>query len=70
MKLKARIAVGAAALLALVTVGDVISPWLGAQPVGFVGPAEAVIGRPLTPVSFAGVGRRTVRRCAVGIYRC
>jgi hypothetical protein len=32
--------------------------------------AEAVVGRPLTPVSVAGVGRRTVRRCAVGIYNC
>lgn len=32
--------------------------------------AEARIGRPLTPVSIAGVGRRTVRRCAVGVYRC
>ena len=32
--------------------------------------AEAVVGRPLTPVSVAGVARRTVRRCAVGVYRC
>jgi hypothetical protein len=32
--------------------------------------AEAVIGRPLTPVSVAGVARRTVRRCAVGVYNC
>jgi len=32
--------------------------------------AEARVGRPLTPVSVAGVGRRTVRRCAVGIYNC
>lgn len=32
--------------------------------------AEAIIGRPLTPVSYAGVARRTVRRCAVGVYRC
>ena len=32
--------------------------------------AEAVVGRPLTPVSIAGVARRTVRRCAVGIYKC
>jgi hypothetical protein len=28
----------------------------------FPGPAEAVIGRPLTPVSGAGVARRTTRR--------
>ena len=32
--------------------------------------AEAIVGRPLTPVSYAGVARRTVRRCAVGVYRC
>ncbi|MBB3453361.1 hypothetical protein FHT86_001617 [Rhizobium sp. BK313] len=35
-----------------------------------VTPAEARIGRPLTPVSVAGVARRTVRRCAVGVYYC
>jgi len=32
--------------------------------------AEAIVGRPLTPVSVAGVARRTVRRCAVGVYNC
>jgi len=36
----------------------------------FVSTAEARVGRPLTPVSVAGVARRTVRRCAVGVYRC
>ncbi len=35
-----------------------------------VATAEARIGRPLTPVSVAGVARRTVRRCAVGVYYC
>ena len=34
---------------------------------GVVSSAEAVVGRPLTPVSVAGVGRRTVRRCAAGL---
>ena len=38
--------------------------------IGFVTPAQAIIGRPLTPVSVAGVARRTVRRCAVGVYYC
>lgn len=33
-------------------------------------PADAIVGRPLTPVSVAGVARRTVRRCAVGVYYC
>jgi hypothetical protein len=32
--------------------------------------AEAVVGRPLTPVSVAGVARRTTRRCAAGVYDC
>ena len=36
----------------------------------FVSTAEAIVGRPLTPVSVAGVARRTVRRCAVGVYHC
>jgi hypothetical protein len=36
----------------------------------FVSPAEAVVGRPLTPVSVAGVARRTARRCATGVYNC
>jgi hypothetical protein len=37
---------------------------------GLVSVAEAVVGRPLTPVSVAGVARRTARRCAVGVYNC
>lgn len=31
-----------------------------------VGPAEARVGRPATPVSAAGVARRTTRRAVVG----
>ena len=37
---------------------------------GFVSTAEASVGRPLTPVSVAGVARRTGRRCATGVYNC
>ena len=40
----------------------------GAQPL--VPTVEARVGRPLTPVSVAGVARRTTRRCAVGVYNC
>ena len=32
--------------------------------------AGAVVGRPLTPMSYAGVARRTARRCAAGVYYC
>ena len=34
----------------------------------FTSAAEAIVGRPLTPVSYAGAARRTVRRCAAGVY--
>ena len=37
---------------------------------GYVATAEARVGRPLTPVSVAGVARRTTRRCATGVYSC
>jgi hypothetical protein len=36
----------------------------------FVAPAAAVVGRPLTPVSYAGAARRTARRCTGGAYNC
>jgi len=35
-----------------------------------VSTAQARVGRPLTPVSVAGVARRTTRRCAAGVYAC
>ena len=37
---------------------------------GFIATAEAIVGRPLTPMSYAGVARRTARRCAAGVYYC
>ncbi|MCL6730528.1 hypothetical protein [Sphingomonas hankyongi] len=40
------------------------------QSFSLVTPAEARVGRPLTPVSVAGVARRTARRCAAGVYYC
>ncbi len=30
--------------------------------------AQARVGRPLTPMSVAGVNRRAARRCAAGVY--
>ena len=61
------------ALLALLTLGLALE---AAERAGvphvpsFVAPAAAVVGRPLTPVSYAGVARRTARRCAGGVYNC
>lgn len=63
MLLAAAIAIGVAGFL---WNGD-ISP---SSKSGFVKKAQAIIGRPLTPLSYAGVARRTVRRCAVGVYYC
>lgn len=40
------------------------------QAFSLITPAEARVGRPLTPVSVAGVARRTSRRCAAGVYNC
>ena len=37
---------------------------------GFVTTVEAIVGRPLTPVSISGVARRTARRCAADVYDC
>lgn len=45
---------------------------------GVLSEAHAIVGRPLTPLSVAGVARRTsrrttrrvMRRCAAGLYYC
>lgn len=47
--------------------------WRGELPLigsSLVTDAQAVVGRPLTPMSYAGVARRTVRRCRAGVYYC
>ena len=57
-------------VLAAACVGGAALFWNGAiprSPADFVSRAEARIGRPLTPMSYAGVARRTTRRAvAVG----
>ena len=60
------IAVALLALCALEVAGKMPIP--GAD--RLVSTAQAVVGRPLTPVSVAGVARRTARRCAAGVYYC
>lgn len=62
-------ALGLALLVLSVTVASLELGELAGVPGvhGVVSTAEAVVGRPLTPVSVAGVTRRTVRRCAVGV---
>jgi hypothetical protein len=52
------------------TVGGAALLWSGQLPLdlqsSLVSSAEARIGRPLTPMSYAGVARRTTRRAVVG----
>ena len=55
----------------IMTFGSEIGEWLSIPEAQRLVPAvEARVGRPLTPVSVAGVARRSVRRCAVGVYDC
>jgi hypothetical protein len=60
---------GKVAMLILATTvvaGGLLVSEKGSSLNGFVSSAEAIIGRPLTPMSYAGVARRTTRR-AVGV---
>ena len=58
--------VGATGLLGVQLGGRLLVPGIH----GFILTAQAVVGRPLTPVSVAGVARRTSRRDAAGVYNC
>ena len=61
------------ALLATVAVliGSVTANQItGTDSFSVISKAEARVGRPLTPVSVAGVARRTTSRCAAGVYNC
>jgi hypothetical protein len=55
-------------LLAIAAIGAVlVAPSFIGQATSFVSVAEARVGRPATPMSYAGVARRTTRRAvAVG----
>ena len=56
--------------LALVVGTEAANEVTGSETNSRIAPAHAVVGRPLTPVSVAGVARRTARRCAAGVYNC
>ncbi|QRM53808.1 hypothetical protein [Sinorhizobium sp. BG8] len=49
---------------------DLAKDWSIAPILSLFSSAQAEVGRPLTPVSVAGVARRTTRRCAAGVYNC
>jgi len=64
--------IGFAAVIGLFVIGAIEVGGRAAVPgfEGVIASAHAVVGRPLTPVSVAGVARRTSRRCAAGVYDC
>ena len=59
-----------AAALVVVVGSEAANEVTGTEAFSVISPAHAVVGRPLTPVSVAGVARRTSRRCAAGVYNC
>lgn len=61
MKIAARTLIAASALTFVVSLLVMFPP----SRVALVGDAQAIVGRPLTPVSYAGVARRTAYRSAV-----
>jgi hypothetical protein len=58
------------ALVAATGIIETSASLLATQRLGFGVPAFAIVGRPLTPVSVAGVTRRTVRRCVATVVVC
>jgi hypothetical protein len=61
MKLK-RLAIASAAMFVALLLGGNLLPGAAPGAASFVATAYAWIGRPATPVSVAGVARRTTRR--------
>jgi hypothetical protein len=70
MTMSATLKIGLLAGLVCVADPEALLQSVGTESVGVVTPAKARVGRPLTPVSVAGVARRTTRRCAAGVYNC
>lgn len=53
-------------LAALAIFGGLFAPEAPSRTGGWTTEAQAIIGRPLTPLSYAGVARRTTRRAWYG----
>ena len=65
-----RIALTAAVLLTAMGAIETGASLIATGKPGLGLPAEAIVGRPLTPVSVAGVARRSVRRCVATVVVC
>jgi hypothetical protein len=60
-----RITIAAAGMFMALLCGGSLLTGYGPKSLSFVSTAYALIGRPATPVSYAGVARRTTRRAVV-----
>jgi hypothetical protein len=65
MRIKARKAINVLAA-SMAMLGGLTMDVKWSPDVRFTSPAEARVGRPLTPMSYAGVARRTTRRAVYG----
>jgi hypothetical protein len=70
MTLARKLGFALAAAFVVVVGSEAANEVTGTESFSLISPAHAVVGRPLTPVSVAGVARRTSRRCAAGVYNC
>ena len=70
MTMTRKLGIALAAAFVVVAGSEVANEVTGTEAFSIIAPAHAVVGRPLTPVSVAGVARRTTRRCAAGVYNC
>ena len=67
--LKRIVLVSAVLLTAMGTI-EIGASFIATGKLGIGLPAHAIVGRPLTPVSVAGVARRSVRRCVATVVVC
>ena len=70
MSIARKLGIALAAAFVVVAGSEAANEVTGTEAFSIIAPAHAVVGRPLTPVSVAGVARRTTRRCAAGVYNC
>ena len=70
MRLSSKLKTALLAVAVIVLGAEAANEITGTTAFSLITPAQAVVGRPLTPVSVAGVARRTARRCAAGVYNC
>lgn len=65
-----RIVLTSAVLLTALGTIEIGASFIATGKPGIGLPAHAIVGRPLTPVSVAGVARRSVRRCVATVVVC